>query len=202
MGFPSTRPTDVTGSSDCEGHSLNAWVNHRRTMTSSAGPNRSPKDTTVTVIGSLIVLGVAPLIHGKGFAILVYPGHTARQINSHIRHIPDSDVTVLAAGTNNTEHHTVTECTKKLRQVIDNVARKKRGKSVIMSLLPYRYDKPELCKKIFLVNDFICKEIRKHRHWYILRHSLSRDDFNPHSALRGLWGPIQWFSEYISTSIT
>ena len=48
-----------------------------------------------------------------------------------------------------------------------------------MSLLPYRYDKPELCKKILLVNDFICKEIRKHRQWYALRHSLSREDFKP-----------------------
>ena len=223
MSFPSTRPTDVTGSDDCDGpsppdqshlpppvhtsvavptanrfealsdiselqrgsqssqgrRSFNARDNYCAAVTSSAGSSCSRKDTTVTVIGSSIVRGVAPLVHGKRFAAsgFVYPGHTARQINSHIRHIPDSDVTVLAAGTNNIEHQTVAECTQELHQVIDNVARKKQGKTVIMSLLPYRYDKPELCKKILLVNDFICKEIRKHRHWYTLRHSLSREDF-------------------------
>ena len=64
------------------------------------------------VIGNSIVPVVAPLIHGKGFGVsgFVYPGHTAHQIKSRIRHIPDSDVTILAAGNNNLEHQTVAEC--------------------------------------------------------------------------------------------
>ena len=68
-----------------------------------ARPNTPAQPTTVTVIGSSIVRGVAPLVHGGSFETTgyVYPGHTARQINAHIRHIPASDVTVLAAGTNN-----------------------------------------------------------------------------------------------------
>ena len=149
--------------------------NHPRTVTSSAD------DATITVIGSSIVRGVAPLVNGKGFDAtgFVYPGCTARQINARIRDIPLSDVTVLAAGTNNIEQQTVTECTKELHQIIDNVARKRRGKTVIMSQLPYRYDKPELCDKIDQVNDFISKEVNKQKHWYLLRHNLSRDDYKP-----------------------
>ena len=118
---------------------------------------------------------MAPLVNGRGFDAtgFVYPGRTARQINARIRDIPLSDVTVLAAGTNNIEQQTVTECTKELHQIIDNVAHKRRGKTVIMSLLPYRYDKPELCNKIDQVNDFISKEVCKQKHWYLLRHNLS-----------------------------
>ena len=61
---------------------------------------------SVTVIGSSIVRGLAPLVHGGTFDATghVYPGQTASQINARIRHIPSSDVTLLAAGTNNIEH--------------------------------------------------------------------------------------------------
>ena len=67
--------------------------------------------------------GVAPLVHGRGFDAtgFVYPGRTARQINACNWKIPLSDITVLAAGTNNIEQQTVTECTKELHQIIDNV---------------------------------------------------------------------------------
>ena len=68
-------------------------------------PNTPAQPTTVTVIGSSIVRGVAPLVHDGSFEAsgCVYPGHMARQINVHIRNIPASDVTVLAAGENNIE---------------------------------------------------------------------------------------------------
>ena len=110
----------------------------------------------------------SPLVHGRGFDAtgFVYPGRTARQINACIRKIPLSDITVLAAGTNNIEQQTVTECTKELHQIIDNVSRKRRGKTVIMSQLPYRFDKPELCCKIDQVNDFIRKEVSRQKHWF------------------------------------
>ena len=70
------------GRQSSQGHrSFNARDNYRGAVTSSAGSSRSRKDTTVTVIASSIVRGVAPLVHGKGFAAsgFVYPGHTARQ---------------------------------------------------------------------------------------------------------------------------
>ena len=134
---------------------------------------------TVTVIGSSIVRGVAPLVHGKGFDACgcVFPGRTARAINARIRNIPVTDVTVLAAGTNNIETQTVEECSKEIYQTIDNVARKRRQKPVVMSLLPHRYDKPKLNHKIDAVNDFIAQEVNKRPYWYLLKHNVSRDDF-------------------------
>ena len=67
----------------------------------------TPNPMTVTIVGSSIVRGVAPLMHGKDCDVsgYVYPGRTARQINAQIKHIPSSDVTVLAAGTNNIDSH-------------------------------------------------------------------------------------------------
>ena len=170
-----TMQLDIIQPQQRQRHMPHTRGNHPRTVTSSAD------DATITVIGSSIVRGVAPLVNGKGFDAtgFVYPGCTARQINARIRDIPLSDVTVLAAGTNNIEQQTVTECTKELHQIIDNVARKRRGKTVIMSQLPYRYDRPELCDKIDQVNDFISKEVNKQKHWYLLRHNLSRDDYKP-----------------------
>ena len=105
---------------------------------------------TVTVIGSSIVRGVAPLVHGRKFDAKghVYPGQTASQINARIRHIPSSDVTVLVAGTNNIEHHTLDQCKNELAKTIDNVARKREGNIVIMGKIPQRYDRPHLNTKI------------------------------------------------------
>ena len=149
-----------------------------RTVTSSAGPSQH-ENITVTVIGSSIVHGVAPLVHGKGFDACgcVFPGCTARAINARIRNIPVTDVTVLAAGANNIETQTVEECSKEIYQTIDNVARKRRQKPVVMFLLPHRYDKPKLNHTIDAVNDFIAQEVNKRPYWYLLKHNVSRDDF-------------------------
>ena len=148
------------------------------TVLSSASP-APHKDLTVTLIGSSIVRGVAPLVHEKRFDAsgYVFPGRTASQINASIRHIPDSDVTVLAAGTNNIERQPVEQCKKEIHHIIDNVARKRNKKTVIMCQLPHRYEKPELNVKINEVNDFIANEVRKRQHWYLLKHSLTREDF-------------------------
>ena len=166
-----------------QSHIPHTRASHPGTVTSSAERVGSSTcaTTTGTVIGSSIVRGVAPHVHGRGFDAtgFVYPGRTARQINACIRKIPLNEITVLAAGTNNIEQQTVTECTKELHQIIDNVSRKRRGKTVIMSQLPYRFDKPELCCKIDQVNDFIRKEVSRQKHWYLLRHNLSREDYKP-----------------------
>ena len=103
-------------------------------------PVMPPSGTTVTIVRSSIVRGVAPMVQGRGFQATgyVYPGHAARQINAHIRHIPvDSDVTVIAAGTNNVQQQSVQGCIAEIKQVICNVARKSRDKHVIISALPY-----------------------------------------------------------------
>ena len=144
-----------------------------------ARPNTPAQPTTVTVIGSSIVRGVAPLVHGCSFEATgyVYPGHTPRQINAHIRHIPASDVTVLAAGTNNIELQTVEQCTRELSQVIDNVARKRNGKVVIIGRIPYRHDKPHLNNKIDHVNQFIAREVSKRNKWFLMSTELAISDY-------------------------
>ena len=90
----------------------------------------TPKPVTLTIVGSSIVRGVAPLVHGKDCDAsgYVYPGRTARQINAQIKHIPPSDVTVLAAGTNNIEKQPLGQCKEEIRQMIDNVSRKRKDK--------------------------------------------------------------------------
>ena len=122
------------------------------------------------------------MVQGRGFQATgyVYPGHTARQINAHIRHIPaDSDVTVIAAGTNNVQQQSVPECIAEIKQVIDNVARKRRDKHVIMSARPYRYDQPSLNTKIDIINSFIADQVKKRNRWHLLRHELSHRDYKP-----------------------
>ena len=98
------------------------------------------------MVGCSVVRGLAPLVHDRrdfyadGF---VYPACTAREINARIKDIPSADVTVIAAGTNSIERHSVAECLEEINQVIDNVARKRLGKFIIMSQILYRHDKPE-----------------------------------------------------------
>ena len=146
-------------------------------------PRRAKRPTlkpmTVTIVGSSIVRGVAPLVHGKDCdaSRYVYPGRTARQINAQIKHIPSSDVTVLAAGTNNIDSQPLVQCKEELRQIIDNVSRKRRDKIVIMSRIPLRHDKPVLSSKIDEVNDFIVQQVKHRKNWHILTHDLSRTDF-------------------------
>ena len=145
-------------------------ANAPATAPDRATPNTPSQPTTVTVIGSSIVRGVAPLVHGGPSVATgyVYLDQTARQINSHIRHIPPSDVTMLAAGTNNIEHQTLEQCTREISQVIDNVYRKRNGKVVIMGRIPVRRDKPHLSDKINCVNQFIAREIAKRNKWYLM----------------------------------
>ena len=103
-------------------------------------PRRAKRPTqkpmTVTIVGSSIFRGVAPLVHGKDCDAsgYVYPDRTARQINAQIKHIPRQE---------------------ELRQIIDNVSRKRRGNIVKMSRIPPRHDKPALNNKIDEVNGFI-----------------------------------------------
>ena len=95
-----------------------------------------------------------------------------RTINGTFRNIPASDVTVIAAGTNNIELQTIDEITHELKQTIDNVARKRSGKMVIMSEIPPRFDKVDLNDKIIRANHFIKKEIQKQNGWHMLCHNL------------------------------
>ena len=67
--------------------------------------------------------------------------------------------------------------TEEIRQVIENTARKRLGKTVIMSQIPHRHDKPEWNNKIDQVNMFIQAKVRQHKRWTLLKHNMSRDDY-------------------------
>ena len=107
----------------------------------------------------------------------MYPGHTARQIHARIRGIPSSDVTVLAAGTNNIEHQTIDQCKNEISQIIDNVARKRDKMVVIMGQIPKRFDKPHLNSKIDSVNRHISEEISKRKRRYFMNIDLKTFDY-------------------------
>ena len=138
-----------------------------------------PIKTSISIAGSSIVRGVAPMVNGREFDAcgFVYGGRTAKQINDRIGYIPDTDVTVIAAGTNNVETDSIKETTKQIGEVINNVATKRKGKHVIMSTIPHRYDKPELNDKIDRINTFIEEQVKHQPNWALLRHELNRRDY-------------------------
>ena len=126
-----------------------------------------------------MVRGVAPLVNGNGFNAtgFVYPGMTARQINARMRQIPRSDVTVLAAGSNNIETQLLEQCKEEIRQLIDNVARKRNNTVFVMSEIPKRIDKPALNNKMGIVNEHIISEIAKRKLWFLLTHDCMKSDY-------------------------
>ena len=69
------------------------------------------------------------------------------------------------------------ECTDEIRQIVNNVARKREHKAVIMSQIPHRHDKPHLNEKIDVVNDFIKRELHKHNYWHLLQRDLEPQDY-------------------------
>ena len=150
-----------------------------------SAPNAQPKRPTrrdnnthlvsVTVICSSIVRGVSPCLqlskdyNAVGF---VYPGMTAKYINGRLEDIPESDVTVIVAGSNNIEKQPLKECAEEVRQVIDNISRKRRGNTVIMCQIPHRFDKPYLNNNIDGVNKLMADEISKYSNVHLLTHEV------------------------------
>ena len=146
------------------------------------GPARREKTNPVpvTVVGSSMVRGVGPFLnHSKDHDAVsfVYPGRTAKYINGSLKDIPESDFTVLSAGSNNIEKQSVKDCAEEIRQTIDNISRKRRGKHVIMCQIPRRFDKIHLNNKIDVVNKLMSEVIEKYRNVHLLRHDVIQADF-------------------------
>ena len=158
----------------------------RQSAPNAHQPKRPPRrdnnthPVSVTVIGSSIVRGVSPCLqqskdyNAVGF---VYPGMTAKYINGRLKDIPESDVTVITAGSNNIEKQPLKECAEEVRQVIDNISRKRRGNTVIMCQIPHRFDKPYLNNKIDGVNKLMADEISKYSNVHLLTHEVVARDF-------------------------
>ena len=143
-------------------------------------PRQTVRPVSVTVVGSSIVRGVAPVLNqSKEYSVdgFVFPSRTAKQINSTLKSIPKSDITVVAAGSNNIEGQPVKDCVDQVRQVVDNISRKRHNRTVIMCQIPHRCDKPYLNQKIDDVNSRIAKEIKRYNNVHILEHSVVKDDF-------------------------
>ena len=90
---------------------------------------------------------------------------------------PPNEVTVLAAGTNNIEHQPLEQCKKELSQILDNVARKRDEKFVIMGKIPQWQDKTHLNNKINRVNQFLAHEIARCKKWYFVGPELNNSDY-------------------------
>ena len=144
---------------------------------------------SVTVVGSSIVRGVAPFLNqSKEYSVDGFVGRTAKQINSTLKSIPKSDITVVSAGSNNIEEQLVKDCVDEVRQVVDNIPRKRHNRTVIMCQIPHRFDKPHLNQKIDDVNSCVAKEIKRYNNVHILEHSVVKDDFKKRfTALQRAW---------------
>ena len=106
---------------------------------------------------------------GQGFEATgyVFPGRTTRQINGSLRNILVSDITGLAAGSNNIAGQSVAQCKEEIRQVIDNLSRKRVNRTVIMAEISLRHDTPALNSKIMDINQLIASEVAKRKSWYL-----------------------------------
>ena len=140
-------------------------------------PRQIVPPVSVSVIVNSIVRGVAPLLdQSKEYCAdgFVFPG-TAKQINGSLNHIPTSDISVVSAGSNDIETQSVKYCVNEIRKVVDNISRKRQGKTVIMCQIPHRYDKVQL-NKIDDVNTRVAEEIKKYKNVHILTHTVVRAD--------------------------
>ena len=127
-----------------------------------------------------MVRGVGPFLnHSKDHDAVsfVYPGSAAKYINGRLKDIPESDFTVLSAGSNNIEKQSVKDCAEEIRQTIDNISRKRRGKHVIMCQVLHRFDKIHLNNTIDVVNKLMSEVIGKYRNVHRLRHDVIQADF-------------------------
>ena len=159
----------------------NSHATTERNLSSNHSPLPSKLPYGINIIGDSMVRGVAELLDSSddhdadGY---VNPGRTAKQINGKIRNIPTSEVTVIQAGTNNTPRQSANECFEEIRQVLDNVARKRKDRTVIFCQLPRRYDEPHLNNKIKKVNQMILLEVKKYTNVHLLCHDVVRGDFD------------------------
>ena len=89
-----------------------------------------------------------------------------------------SDMTVVSAGSNDIETQSVIKCVNEIKKVVDNIYKKRRGKTVMMCQVPHLYDKPQL-NNIDDVNTRVTEaiEIKKYTNVYILTHTIVRADF-------------------------
>ena len=148
----------------------------------ASGPaTTEPEKIHVKVISSSMARGAAELLaEDKRFVTEghIYPGECAKQINGHIRNISPSSVTVVQAGTIDADRSSAEECMQELRKVMDNISRKRKGKTVLMCELPQRQKRKQyLNGKIEKINKYIHSLSNNYENVHILEHDNAPGDF-------------------------
>ena len=156
---------------------------HKNVYQSKQGHNfGASKRRHMTIIGSSLVCGLAPLVHGPELDATGFtnPGHTAQQIEACVTNMVcdnTSDIIVLAAGTNNTPNHVEAECVKAVRSLVETTTNRNPRSDIVLCELPCRYDNPSLNSKINRINQYIRETCRRNRRLHILSHDLKSSDY-------------------------
>ena len=156
------------------------------TKSSSHGVNRllRPRhQKRLVIIGSSMVRGLGPMVDGEEFSAIGYtnPGATAQRLTHHVADMtrgPDCDAIVVAGGTNNVPHQSVSECTHAIKELVDTVSSHNPTSRIIVPDIPHRYDHPNLNKKIDSINKYIKTLCSRNRQYHHLQHDFTTGDYN------------------------
>ena len=141
---------------------------------------RSNERIDLSIISASLGRGAAELLNkdpaydAYGY---VYPGESAKQVNGRIKSIPASEVTAVLVGSIDAEMKNLDECKEEMRKVVDNISRKRKGKTVLMCEIPMRYRKKYLNTKIDQVNKYLHELSSNYPNVHMLEHDNHPKDF-------------------------
>ena len=141
---------------------------------------RSNERIDLSIISASLGRGAAELLNkdpsydAYGY---VYPGESAKQVNGRIKNIPASEITAVLVGSIDAEMKNLDDCKEEMRKVVDNVSRKRKGKTVIMCEIPMRYRKKYLNTKIDQVNKYLHELSSNYPNVHMLEHDNHPKDF-------------------------
>ena len=144
--------------------------------------SRRPQRKRVTIIGSSLVRGLGPLVNCEQFEAMSYthPGATAELLLSRVEGMTkgsNSDVIVVAGGTNNISEHSSSQCIQAIRKLVDSVAEINPRSKIIISEIPHRFDNAKLNPKVDSVNGYIRRLCNSNRRYHSLSHDYDINDY-------------------------
>ena len=141
---------------------------------------RSNERIDLSIISASLGRGAAELLNkdpaydAYGY---VYPGESAKQVNGRIKNIPASELTAVLVGSIDVETKNLDDCKEEMRKVVDNISRKRKGKTVLMCEIPMRYNKKYLNTKIDQVNKYLHELSSNYPNVHMLEHDNHPKDF-------------------------
>ena len=159
--------------------------------------SRRPQRKRVTIIGSSLVRGLGPLVNCEQFEALSYthPDTKAELLSSRVAGMTkgsNSDVIVVAGGTNNISEHPSSQCIQAIRKLLDSVDDINPRNEIIISEIPLRFDNAKLNPKVDSVNGYIRRLCNSNRRYHSLTHDY---DINYYTA-DGLHLNDSWKAKY------